>query len=207
MASRKLSASACFLLVLQTAWSAKTANRVDNSIRPHIHQQRAHAHSTSRSFRATVSAVHLAKKVTLANQDSDVTTAKLFAEKESHNIETGTKKLDGSILQEFTTPPKDYSIRLNNHFNVQYSGRFTIGDQELPMIYDTGSFEVLVLSTKCTSCVKSLSMYDYKQSHSFRESPSHVVAEHAFVSGDVVTAEVSKLYDWVEETLLCRRMI
>lgn len=47
--------------------------------------------------------------------------------------------------QEFTTPPKDYSIRhlvnkqpmsstvswrhlrLNNHFNVQYSGRFTIG--------------------------------------------------------------------------------
>lgn len=136
-----------------------------------------------------MSAVHLAKKVTLANQDSDVTTAKLFAEKESHNIETGTKKLDGSILQEFTTPPKDYSIRLNNHFNVQYSGRFTIGDQELPMIYDTGSFEVLVLSTKCTSCVKSLSMYDYKQSHSFRESPSHVVAEHAFVSGDVVTAE------------------
>ena len=61
-------------------------------------------------------------------------------------------------------------MRLSNHFNVQYSGRFTIGDQELPMIYDTGSFEVpasleldlwqvLVLSTKCRSCVKSLSMW------------------------------------------------
>lgn len=61
-------------------------------------------------------------------------------------------------------------LRLSNHFNVQYNGRFTIGDQELPMIYDTGSFEVpasleldlwqvLVLSTKCRSCVKSLSMW------------------------------------------------
>lgn len=61
-------------------------------------------------------------------------------------------------------------MRLSNHFNVQYNGRFTIGDQELPMIYDTGSFEVpasleldlwqvLVLSTKCRSCVKSLSMW------------------------------------------------
>ena len=51
------------------------------------------------------------------------------------------------FLKEFTTPSKDYSIecpgskevvnvaapnatrfRLSNHFNVQYSGRFTIGN-------------------------------------------------------------------------------
>lgn len=126
-----------------------------------------------RSFRATVSAVDLASKVAVAEKDGSL-------QKGSTNE---------AVDQEFTTPSKDYSIELSNHFNVQYSGRFTIGDQELPMIYDTGSFEVLVLSTKCTNCVKTLSMYDYKKSHSFRESPSHVVAEHAFVSGDVVTAE------------------
>jgi len=120
-----------------------------------------------------VSAVDLASKVAVAEKDGSL-------QKGSTNE---------AVDQEFTTPSKDYSIELSNHFNVQYSGRFTIGDQELPMIYDTGSFEVLVLSTKCTNCVKTLSMYDYKKSHSFRESPSHVVAEHAFVSGDVVTAE------------------
>lgn len=126
-----------------------------------------------RSFRATVSAVDLASKVAVAEKDGSL-------QKGSTNE---------AVDQEFTIPSKDCSIELSNHFNVQYSGRFTIGDQELPMIYDTGSFEVLVLSTKCTNCVKTLSMYDYKKSHSFRESPSHVVAEHAFVSGDVVTAE------------------
>ncbi|CAJ1430491.1 unnamed protein product, partial [Effrenium voratum] len=135
-----------------------------------------------------VSAVHIAKQVrTKSDQDVDVASAKLFAEKGKDDIRDA--KLSDAGQQEFVTPDREYSIRLSNHYNVQYSGRFTIGEQELPMIFDTGSFEVLVLSTKCTSCLKSLEMYDFQKSASFRDSPSHVVAEHEFVSGDVVTAE------------------
>lgn len=160
------------LLVLQPASATKLA-QVDSIAA----QDQAISKGRSRSFRTAAvqreaRAVDLANKITLA-ADQDSTKG----------------SINEAVDQEFTTPPKDYSIQLSNHFNVQYSGRFTLGDQELPMIYDTGSFEVLVLSTKCSSCVKTLSMYDYKKSNSFRESPSHVVAEHAFVSGDVITAE------------------
>mmetsp|Transcript_87393 Transcript_87393/g.154993 ORF Transcript_87393/g.154993 Transcript_87393/m.154993 type:complete len:465 (-) Transcript_87393:88-1482(-) len=90
--------------------------------------------------------------------------------------------------KEFQTPTRDYAIELTNHLNVQYSGRFTIGDQELPVIYDTGSFEVLVLSTLCSTCNRALQMYDNAQSPTFRDS-SGVTAEHEFVSGKVTTHE------------------
>lgn len=97
-------------------------------------------------------------------------------------------KFDHDSTEEFRTPPSDYALKLDNHLNVQYSGQFTIGEQELPMIYDTGSFEVLVLSTLCSSCQKSLEMYDSKHSSSYRNA-ERIVAEHEFVSGNVVTAE------------------
>eukprot|EP00931_Biecheleriopsis_adriatica_P017139 TRINITY_DN12391_c0_g2_i1.p1 TRINITY_DN12391_c0_g2~~TRINITY_DN12391_c0_g2_i1.p1 ORF type:complete len:533 (+),score=126.29 TRINITY_DN12391_c0_g2_i1:68-1666(+) len=94
-----------------------------------------------------------------------------------------------SNVQEFVTPSTEYELELDNHLNVQYSGLFTIGMQELQAIYDTGSFEVLALSTRCTKCVRTLEMYNDKASDSFRESPREVIAEHEFVSGSVTTAE------------------
>lgn len=90
--------------------------------------------------------------------------------------------------QEFRTPNREYSVKFDNHFNVQYSGSFTIGEQELQMIYDTGSFEVLVLSTLCRSCRRSLEMFDSKHSPSYRSAES-IIAEHEFISGKVVTVE------------------
>lgn len=83
--------------------------------------------------------------------------------------------------------PADYSIRLSNFANVQYSGPVTIGKQTLQAVYDTGSFEILVLSTLCTLCSPELQMYDSAQSKSY--APGAVEAEHRFASGDVITAE------------------
>lgn len=80
-----------------------------------------------------------------------------------------------------------YDLVLDSHFNVQYSGKFTIGGQSFPVIYDTGSFEVLVLSTLCTQCLKTLAMYDSSKSQTFTDGK--LVADHDFVSGKVTTRE------------------
>mmetsp|Transcript_139154 Transcript_139154/g.242157 ORF Transcript_139154/g.242157 Transcript_139154/m.242157 type:complete len:450 (+) Transcript_139154:144-1493(+) len=78
----------------------------------------------------------------------------------------------------------DYTLQLNNYQNVQYSGAFTLGQQTLPVVYDTGSFEVLVLSEKCYSCNSVLKKYDSQESASF-QSAGGVQASHMFGSGPV----------------------
>ncbi|CAE7415728.1 PGA [Symbiodinium pilosum] len=167
--------------------------QVQGNLRPHAHRQDSfHQANAQRPLQSTVSAVHLSKRVSIGADSEDADgMVNAFAEEGKAEKAQKTAALSKSETekQEFVTPSREYSIQLDNHLNVQYSGRFTIGEQELPVIYDTGSFEVLVLSTKCNTCVKTLSMYDYKKSRSFRDSPTHVVAEHEFVSGDVVTAE------------------
>lgn len=55
---------------------------------------------------------------------------------------------------------KEYHVELRNFQNVQYFGDITIGGvgeggaapQVFPAIYDTGSFEVMVLSDECAQC-------------------------------------------------------
>ncbi|CAD7943292.1 unnamed protein product [Amoebophrya sp. A25] len=53
---------------------------------------------------------------------------------------------------------KEYRVELKNFQNVQYYGKIGIGKSQngswsyFPAIYDTGSFEILVLSTKCEQC-------------------------------------------------------
>lgn len=79
-----------------------------------------------------------------------------------------------------------YTLQLNNFQNVQYSGSFSVGGQELPVIYDTGSFEVLVLSTRCAKCTGGTAVvYDHTQSHTF--VASSLQAEHHFGSGPVLS--------------------
>eukprot|EP00933_Yihiella_yeosuensis_P081673 TRINITY_DN95336_c0_g1_i1.p1 TRINITY_DN95336_c0_g1~~TRINITY_DN95336_c0_g1_i1.p1 ORF type:complete len:431 (+),score=61.27 TRINITY_DN95336_c0_g1_i1:117-1409(+) len=86
----------------------------------------------------------------------------------------------------------DYRLRLTNHLNVQYSGDFTIGGQTVPVIYDTGSFEVLVLSALCSDYSSKLIVYDAHKSHTFKDLAK--IAQHAFASGGVLAAEgVEKL--------------
>jgi len=81
----------------------------------------------------------------------------------------------------------DYNLRLNNFNNVQYSAPMTVGGQTLPVIYDTGSFEILVLSKLCTSCEARHSVYDNAISSSFLATAPPVVTEHLFGSGSVVS--------------------
>jgi hypothetical protein len=92
-----------------------------------------------------------------------------------------------AIAGRFRRTKQDYKLKLNNHLNVQYSGDFTIGGQPLPVIYDTGSFEVLVLSRHCNSVPSNLKVYDSSTSKSFESL--HMEANHAFASGDVVAME------------------
>eukprot|EP00747_Dinoflagellata_sp_TGD_P167414 gnl/TRDRNA2_/TRDRNA2_191812_c0_seq1.p1 gnl/TRDRNA2_/TRDRNA2_191812_c0~~gnl/TRDRNA2_/TRDRNA2_191812_c0_seq1.p1 ORF type:complete len:451 (+),score=72.95 gnl/TRDRNA2_/TRDRNA2_191812_c0_seq1:102-1454(+) len=76
----------------------------------------------------------------------------------------------------------DYTIKLDNHENVQYTAPFTLGDQTLPVIYDTGSFEVLVLSAECKTCSSTLEMYDRMKSGTYKAGDGLTV-EHCFGSG------------------------
>lgn len=79
-----------------------------------------------------------------------------------------------------------YRVRLDNYENVQYTAPLTIGGQELPVIYDTGSFEVLVLSDLCRRCAGyTAPLYDSHQSNSFHGSGA--TAEHYFGSGPVLS--------------------
>jgi hypothetical protein len=56
----------------------------------------------------------------------------------------------------------------------------------MPVIYDTGSFEILVLSTKCQSCSGDHTFYNNKKSATF-VSADGATAEHLFGSGPVLS--------------------
>merc|ERR1719387_76308 len=80
---------------------------------------------------------------------------------------------------------QDFELTLDNFQNVQYSAPFTLGpDQTLPVIYDTGSFEILVLSSLCHSCSANQVVYDNTRSRSFNYGEG-IEAEHVFGSGPV----------------------
>eukprot|EP00927_Polykrikos_kofoidii_P059940 TRINITY_DN55029_c0_g1_i1.p1 TRINITY_DN55029_c0_g1~~TRINITY_DN55029_c0_g1_i1.p1 ORF type:complete len:457 (-),score=54.84 TRINITY_DN55029_c0_g1_i1:125-1495(-) len=76
------------------------------------------------------------------------------------------------------------TMELRNWNNVQYTGPISIGGQILPVIYDTGSFEVIVLSTLCQHCTKELTAYDSTMSKSFVGASDHTM-QHFFGSGSV----------------------
>lgn len=78
----------------------------------------------------------------------------------------------------------DYSVKMSNFNNVQYSAPFQLDDQSIPVIYDTGSFEIIVLSTLCHQCSNEHVLYDSKKSSSFA-SAGGIKAEHLFGSGPV----------------------
>jgi hypothetical protein len=78
-------------------------------------------------------------------------------------------------------------LRLDNFNNVQYSAPLSVGGQTLPVIYDTGSFEILVLSKLCHTCEARHAVYDQGKSTSFAATVPNVVTEHLFGSGPVVS--------------------
>eukprot|EP00746_Dinoflagellata_sp_MGD_P012394 gnl/MRDRNA2_/MRDRNA2_126431_c0_seq1.p1 gnl/MRDRNA2_/MRDRNA2_126431_c0~~gnl/MRDRNA2_/MRDRNA2_126431_c0_seq1.p1 ORF type:complete len:466 (+),score=59.95 gnl/MRDRNA2_/MRDRNA2_126431_c0_seq1:149-1546(+) len=82
--------------------------------------------------------------------------------------------------------PHDVRLKLNNWKNIQYIGKFTVGGQELPVIYDTGSFEILVLSDLCKRCRTQGPIYRSSQSSTF-DPGSRLVGKHVFGSGPVLS--------------------
>mmetsp|Transcript_74920 Transcript_74920/g.243385 ORF Transcript_74920/g.243385 Transcript_74920/m.243385 type:complete len:427 (-) Transcript_74920:91-1371(-) len=80
----------------------------------------------------------------------------------------------------------DYQLELKNVLGVQYHGTFGAGDQELPVIYDTGSFEIVLLSKLCGDiCIKGKTVYDANLSSSFVASED--VMQVTYASGSATS--------------------
>lgn len=80
-----------------------------------------------------------------------------------------------------------YAQQLENHMNTQYVGDFEIGGQKMKAIYDTGSFEILVLSTRCEECV--VQQYDRHKSEHYEKNGTLV--RHVFGSGPTISMQAS----------------
>lgn len=86
-----------------------------------------------------------------------------------------------------------YDQKLDNFRNTQYTGHFTIGGQDIQGIFDTGSFELLVRSTKCQHCRHPTPPYDAAKSPTYEKNGS--VVQHVFGSGPCISESG---YDSVE---------
>jgi len=76
--------------------------------------------------------------------------------------------------------------------DVQYYGSLSIGDQAVNAVYDTGSFELLVLSTSCSHCGDASAFYDSGASKAHKYGNMSVM--HSFGSGTLYSKEA---YDTV----------
>lgn len=75
--------------------------------------------------------------------------------------------------------------RLENYEEVQYHGSLQLGGQDIRAIYDTGSFDILVVSTRCSQCRGAV--YNPGASPTFHAYGGDVV-EHSFGSGPTESA-------------------
>lgn len=92
----------------------------------------------------------------------------------------------GQLRQSSAKVSAGYQLQLQNFQNVQYMGPISVGGQTLPVIYDTGSFEILVLSTLCAKCSGgTAALYDHSKSSSY--IGTQISAEHLFGSGPVAS--------------------
>lgn len=81
----------------------------------------------------------------------------------------------------FLEKQKTFKQTLHNHMNVQYYADFDIGGQNISGIFDTGSFELLVRSTRCELCAHPTPPYNHVNSKSYVENGT--VTQHVFGSG------------------------
>merc|ERR1719387_1635936 len=73
-----------------------------------------------------------------------------------------------------------YRQTLHNYQNVQYYADFEIGGQKIAGIFDTGSFELLVRSTRCAGCKHPTSPYDHSKSNTYEKNGT--MTKHVFGS-------------------------
>lgn len=82
------------------------------------------------------------------------------------------------------SPSRDVRIQLKNDQNGQYVGTFTVGGQELPVIYDTGAFGIVVLSDLCHDCRVDGPIYSSSKSLTFQKG-QNVDGQHKYEMGTV----------------------
>eukprot|EP00927_Polykrikos_kofoidii_P021332 TRINITY_DN20216_c0_g1_i1.p1 TRINITY_DN20216_c0_g1~~TRINITY_DN20216_c0_g1_i1.p1 ORF type:complete len:526 (+),score=63.61 TRINITY_DN20216_c0_g1_i1:214-1791(+) len=72
---------------------------------------------------------------------------------------------------------------LENVGDAQYMGTIHVGGQPLKTIFDTGSFELMVLSSRCSNCMSNpRTLFNEHKSQTFKSL--HFVTQHSFGSGD-----------------------
>lgn len=76
---------------------------------------------------------------------------------------------------------ESYKQVLHNFQNVQYYADFKVGGQDIAGIFDTGSFELLVRSSRCEHCVHPTPPYDHNKSKTYLENGT--ITQHVFGSG------------------------
>lgn len=74
---------------------------------------------------------------------------------------------------------------LHNHQDVQYFADFKIGGQGIAAIFDTGSFEIVVGSSRCKHCVHPTTPYDHELSKTYQENGT--MTQHVYGSGPCTT--------------------
>jgi len=81
----------------------------------------------------------------------------------------------------FLEKKRSYKQTLHNYMNVQYYADFDIGGQNISGIFDTGSFELLVRSTRCDACAHPTAPYNHLKSASYQKDGT--LTQHVFGSG------------------------
>ncbi|CAJ1345395.1 unnamed protein product [Effrenium voratum] len=69
--------------------------------------------------------------------------------------------------------------------DVQYFADFKIGGQAIAAIFDTGSFEIVVRSSRCTRCVHPTAPYEHEHSKTYQENGT--LTQHVYGSGPCTT--------------------
>lgn len=88
-------------------------------------------------------------------------------------------------LENLDVPKKGFKQVLHNYQNVQYYADFQIGGQEISGIFDTGSFELVVRSSRCKECVHPTNPFDYKLSDTYVANGT--VTKHVYGSGPCIS--------------------
>eukprot|EP00440_Ansanella_granifera_P017687 gb/GFBE01019212.1/.p1 GENE.gb/GFBE01019212.1/~~gb/GFBE01019212.1/.p1 ORF type:complete len:441 (+),score=122.25 gb/GFBE01019212.1/:1-1323(+) len=80
---------------------------------------------------------------------------------------------------------KGFRQVLHNHHDMQYFADFKIGGQEISGIFDTGSFEIVVRSSRCGACVHPTLPYSHELSATFESNGT--LTQHVYGSGPCTT--------------------
>eukprot|EP00448_Togula_jolla_P039142 CAMPEP_0170621722 /NCGR_PEP_ID=MMETSP0224-20130122/28751_1 /TAXON_ID=285029 /ORGANISM="Togula jolla, Strain CCCM 725" /LENGTH=550 /DNA_ID=CAMNT_0010947997 /DNA_START=68 /DNA_END=1721 /DNA_ORIENTATION=- len=83
---------------------------------------------------------------------------------------------------------------LTNHDDIEYTAQVSLGGMNLDAVLDTGSFDVVILSTECDwACGDVSLLYDHKKSHTYEEGT--LIAEQFYGSGSTESLECWEEFD------------